>query len=37
LAQKLQQHGYKQVYALKNGFHAWQNAGLQVESKREAA
>jgi len=37
LAQKLQQRGYKNVYALQGGFHAWQNAGLPVESKREAA
>jgi len=36
LAQKLQQRGY-QAYALKDGFQAWQNAGLPVESKRAAA
>jgi rhodanese-related sulfurtransferase len=37
LAQKLLDRGYKNAYALKGGFHAWQNAGLPVESKRSAA
>jgi rhodanese-related sulfurtransferase len=37
LAQKLQERGYKSVWALKDGFRAWQDAGLPVESKRQAA
>jgi rhodanese-related sulfurtransferase len=37
LAQKLQKLGYKNVYALKDGFRAWQDAGLPVESKRQVA
>jgi len=37
LAQKLQQRGYKDVYALEGGFDAWQQAGLPVEPKRQAA
>ncbi|PYV84091.1 MAG: hypothetical protein DMG93_06145 [Acidobacteria bacterium] len=37
MAQKLQQHGYKDVWALEGGFQAWQNAGLPVQSKRAAA
>jgi rhodanese-related sulfurtransferase len=37
LAQTLQQHGYKNVWALQGGFQAWQNAGFPVETKRAAA
>jgi rhodanese-related sulfurtransferase len=37
LAQKLRELGYKNASALEGGFQAWQNAGLPVESKREAA
>ncbi|PYI58134.1 MAG: hypothetical protein DMC59_09205 [Verrucomicrobia bacterium] len=37
MAQKLREHGYKNVWALQGGFRAWQNAGLPVDSKREAA
>jgi 3-mercaptopyruvate sulfurtransferase SseA len=35
--QKLQERGYKDVWALQGGFHAWQEAGLLVESNRAAA
>src|SRR5437870_9912336 len=28
---------YENVWALQGGFHAWQNAGLPVESRRQAA
>jgi rhodanese-related sulfurtransferase len=37
LAQKLQEHGYKNVWALKGGFDAWQKAGLPVEKRRDGA
>jgi rhodanese-related sulfurtransferase len=37
LAQKLQERGYKDAWALKGGFDAWQKAGLPVEKRREAA
>jgi len=37
LAQKLQEHGYQNVWALQGGFGAWQNAGFPVDSKRHAA
>jgi rhodanese-related sulfurtransferase len=37
LAQKLLEHGYKDVYALKGGFDAWQQADLPLERKQEAA
>ena len=32
LVQKLQEHGYKNVWALQGGFPAWQEAELPVES-----
>jgi rhodanese-related sulfurtransferase len=37
LAQKLRDRGYKNVWALKGGFHAWQNAGFPIRSKQQAA
>jgi len=37
LVQKLQERGYEDVWALEGGFDAWRNAGLPVESKRQAA
>jgi rhodanese-related sulfurtransferase len=37
LAQKLLDRGYINVWALQGGFHAWQNAGYPVQSKRAAA
>jgi rhodanese-related sulfurtransferase len=37
LAQKLQQRGYKDVWALQGGLQAWQKAGFPVESKPRAA
>jgi rhodanese-related sulfurtransferase len=37
LVQKLQERGYKDVWALQGGFDAWQDAGLPVESKQKAA
>jgi rhodanese-related sulfurtransferase len=37
LAQQLEERGYKKVYALEGGFDAWQETGLPVEPKRQAA
>jgi rhodanese-related sulfurtransferase len=37
LVRKLQDKGYKNVWALQGGFHAWQNAGFPVATKRQAA
>jgi len=37
LVQKLQEYGYKDVWALEGGFDAWRNAAMPVESKRQAA
>jgi len=37
LAQKLREHGYQQVWALKGGLEAWKNAGLPLERKQKAA
>jgi rhodanese-related sulfurtransferase len=37
LVQKLQERGYKDVWALQGGFDAWRNAGMPVQSKQAAA
>jgi rhodanese-related sulfurtransferase len=37
LALKLQQRGYKNVWALQGGFDAWKKAGLPLAPKRQAA
>ena len=36
VARKLREKGYE-AWALKGGFHAWQEAGLPVVHKRQAA
>jgi len=33
VAQKLMEHGYKNVHPLYGGFDAWVNAGGEVEMK----
>jgi rhodanese-related sulfurtransferase len=37
LAQRLQTHGYHDVWALKGGLNAWQEAGYPLQSKTKAA
>jgi rhodanese-related sulfurtransferase len=37
LAQKLQDLGYKKVWALQGGFDAWRDAGFPLEPKRKVA
>jgi rhodanese-related sulfurtransferase len=37
LALKLQERGYKDVYALQGGFDAWRKAGMPMEPKPETA
>jgi rhodanese-related sulfurtransferase len=36
LALKLQERGYRDVFALQGGFDAWRKAGMPVEPKLEA-
>lgn len=31
VARELKEHGFQEVYPLRGGFQAWQNAGLPVE------
>jgi rhodanese-related sulfurtransferase len=33
VADILEQHGYKDVYALEGGFDAWKDAGRPLEPK----
>jgi rhodanese-related sulfurtransferase len=33
MAQKLMEHGWKNVHPLYGGFDAWENAGLPVDAK----
>ncbi|HZM90605.1 MAG TPA: hypothetical protein VFF31_29060 [Blastocatellia bacterium] len=37
MAQKLLDHGFKNVHALYGGFDAWQKAGYPVEPKEASA
>jgi rhodanese-related sulfurtransferase len=37
LAQKLRQHGFRNAWALKDGYDAWIEAGLPLEQKAQAA